>query len=139
MWTHKPATLPFLDKPVADGERKRYADNEEEERKDHVDVGHAVYISGKMVGPPGKVFDSGEVVHEDHDQDGQAAKDIDRGYPGGSRRRRHAFSVPSPGAKHPSFAVAMESFLPACGLTPGRRAKPRLMLLRSAWSAVSLR
>ena len=59
MWPHKPAILPVLDQPVADGEGKRYADNKEEEGKYHVDVGHAIDVSGKMVGPPGEVFDSG--------------------------------------------------------------------------------
>ena len=55
---------------MADRERKRYADNKEEEWKDHVDVRHPIYVSGKMISPPGKVFDSGDIVHEDHDQDG---------------------------------------------------------------------
>jgi hypothetical protein len=80
--------------PMADGEGKRYADNKEEEGKDHVDVGHSIYVSGKMVSPPGKVFDSGEIVHEDHYQDGQAAKDIDRSHPGGDGREwRQPLSV----------------------------------------------
>jgi hypothetical protein len=64
---------------AAHGERKRQPDGEEEEREDHIHIGHRVYVAFGVMRPPRQTADVVEIVDEDHDGHGQAAEDVDRG------------------------------------------------------------
>ena len=60
-----------------DSEGKRHAEDEEKGGEYHVDVGHEVFVGVGVIGPARETFHTREIVDEDHQQHGEAAKDVD--------------------------------------------------------------